>query len=565
MRIGKNTRMFLVAGGLTLAGAAIIGRLFFIQVVSHSYYAELALRQGTVVADSGTPRGRIYFSDADGTRLPAANTKSGHLLYIDPRKVTDAAALYESLEPFLKMTRDEFLSKAAKSADPFEAVAHKLDAADIEQVNLLGEAAAGIAPEEWRFYPLGAVASHVLGFVGFDGDAIVGRYGIERSQESVLTGSSSSDRGISGALFNWGRALFRASPARPDVVLTIEPEVQLTIEKELDALTEKWKPERAGIIVMDPQTGKILAMAARPNFDPNAYGAAPSLDVFTNPTIESVYELGSVFKPLTLAAAIDSGKITPETTYDDRGYVEIGGERIENFDGKGRGVVSMQTVLSESLNTGAVFVERTIGGLKLRDYFENLGLADRTEVELPGEVLGKLENLDSGSEFDYAAASFGQGVAVTPLAFLRAISVLANGGALVKPYIIDRITVEGGPDAETRPVIQLNILKPKTAETVTRMLVRVVDEALLDGALKNEHYSIAAKTGTAQIASPSGGYSDDYLHAFVGYGPAYDAKFAVFLFMLKPTGERYAARTLSRPFMNIMDFLLSYYRVPPDR
>ncbi|MBI2039133.1 MAG: penicillin-binding protein 2 [Candidatus Niyogibacteria bacterium] len=557
--------MVLVAGGLTLAGAVIVGRLFFIQVVSHSYYTALAGRQHAASADTDVRRGRIYFSSADGTHLPAAGTKSGYLLYIDPRKVADAETLYESLESFLEMPRDEFLSKAAKSSDPFEAIRHRLDEADVEQVKLLGEAAAGIAPEEWRWYPLGALASHVLGFVGFDSDRITGRYGIERSQESILAGATAPDSGLSGVFFDWGRTLFRA-PLQSDVILTIEPEAQFAIEKELDTLAEKWKPERAGIIVMDPQTGKILAMSARPNFDPNAYNEAPTLDVFANPLIESVYELGSVFKPLTLSAAMDLGKITPQTTYHDYGYVEIGGERIENFDGKGRGIVSMQQVLSESLNTGAVFAERTIGGLKLRDYFEALGLADRTDIELPGEVLGKLSNLDVGSEFDYAAAAFGQGIAVTPLAFLRAVSALANGGALVSPYIIDRVAVEGGPDRVTEPHIQKNVLKPSTAETMTRMLVRVVDEALLDGALKNEHYSIAAKTGTAQIASPSGGgYSDDYLHAFVGYGPAYDAKFAVFLFMAKPTGERYAARTLSRPFMNIMDFLLSYYRVPPDR
>lgn len=229
-------------------------------------------------------------------------------------------------------------------------------------------------------------------------------------------------------------------------------------------------------------------------------------------------------------------------------------------------MVTMQRVLNESLNTGAVFVMKEIGGAELHNYLERFGLADRTGIELPGEVLGKLSNLESGRAIEYATASFGQGIAVTPLAFLRAVSVLANGGHLVKPFIVERVIIDGVPDSITSPTIQKGIIKERTSEEITTMLVKTVDDALLNGILKNERYSIAAKTGTAQIPRTDGtGYSGDLLHSFFGYGPAYDAQFAVFLFLVRPQEERYASRTLARPFMEIMEFLLSYYNVPPDR
>ena len=338
------------------------------------------------------------------------------------------------------------------------------------------------------------------------------------------------------------------------------------MEKILDDAFVKWEAERAGAVVIDPQTGRIIAMAFRPTFDPNHYGAEKSLDVFINPAIEHVYELGSTFKPLTMAAGVDLGKVSPKTTYFDAGYLIINGRRIENYDGKGRGTVDMQTVLNESLNTGAVFAMRQIGVGPFKDYLYRFGLADKTGIELPGEVAGNLANLESGREIESATASFGQGVAVTPLAFLRAVSALANGGKLVRPFIIEKILFDGAPDAVTEPQIKEGSVKPQTSEEITRMLVKVVDEALVGGTLKNEHYSIAAKTGTAQLPSKSGpGYSDEYLHSFFGYAPAYNAKFAIVMFLVKPQGARYASQTLSEPFMETMKFLLNYYNVPPDR
>ncbi len=565
-----DNRLLIVCLILSAFGLTIVGRLFFLQVVSRSYYETLAERQHISSLDAGLRRGNIEMLDKNGGLFRVAAIKNGYLLYADPRKIDNAQMIYEELAKILPdMDREDFLKKAEKKDDPYEILKHKMDYDTAQKILSRGLPGIGVSPEEWRFYPAHELASHVLGFVGYKDDKIVGRYGIEYSQEDLLKGSENYLQGrrtLAGTFLDWGKKILPGVKSSAGVVLTVEPQVQLFLEKIMDQAYEKWKAELAGAVIMDPQTGRILAMAARPAFDPNFYNEVNSLKVFVNPVIEHIYELGSVFKPLTMAAAIDLGKISPETTYFDAGFLVINGKRIENYDGKGRGTVDMQHVLNESLNTGAVFAMRQIGPAALNDYFIRYGLSRKTNIELPGEVEGNLANLNSGREIEFATAAFGQGIAVTPLEFLRAVSVLANGGKLVKPFIIDRIIFDGAPDEKVEPQITEGIIKPETSEEITRMLVRVVDEALVGGVLKNARYSIAAKTGTAQMPNKSGpGYSDNYLHSFFGYAPAYDAKFAILMFLVSPSGARYASQTLSDPFMEMTEFLLNYYNVSPDR
>jgi len=326
----------------------------------------------------------------------------------------------------------------------------------------------------------------------------------------------------------------------------------------LEKILNQYSAESAGGIIMEPKTGKILAMAAKPDFDPNFYNKVEDHSLFSNPLVSGVFEMGSVMKPITLSIAIDRGSIKPETTYYDNGYLIIDKARIENYDGKARGKVDMQTVLNKSLNTGAVFAMRQLGRNNFRDYIADFGLGEKTGVNLPDEVKGNIASLNSPREIEFATASFGQGVAFTPVGFAAAFSALANGGYLVRPYIVET--------NENQPVIKRQVIKKETSEEITRMLVKVVDEALLEGTVKIKHYSAAAKTGTAQISQEDKrGYSEDYLHAFVGYAPAFDAKFLVFLYLKKPVGVQYASHSLTPAFMDIIQFLLTYYEVPPDR
>ena len=303
----------------------------------------------------------------------------------------------------------------------------------------------------------------------------------------------------------------------------------------------------------------------------NGFGKEKSSSVFLNPIVESLFEMGSIIKPLTMAAGLDAGVVLPTTTYDDKGFVVVDNSTIRNFDGKGRGVVPMQEVLDESLNTGAVYVMQKLGKDRFRDYMTRYGLGEETGIDLPGEVRGSLKNLDENAKnkrmVEYATAAFGQGISMTPIETARALAVLANQGKIVTPYVVKEIKYAVGFSRTTVTDEAKPILKPETSETITRMLVHVVDNSLLGGTVKMKNYSIAAKTGTAQMAREDGkGYYDDrYLHTFFGYFPAYNPRFIVFLYTQYPKEVKYAAYTLTEPFMNIAKFLINYYNIPPDR
>jgi cell division protein FtsI/penicillin-binding protein 2 len=352
-----------------------------------------------------------------------------------------------------------------------------------------------------------------------------------------------------------------------DVVLTIEPRVQATLEEALREALEKWGADSAGGLVLDPQTGAVIAMASLPSFDPNKYAEVENISYFRNPLISDIFELGSVVKPLTLAAAMDAGKINPTTTYFDKGYEILNGQRIENYDGKGRGWVDMQAVLNKSLNTGAIFAMQQLGKEQFRHYLQKYGLGQKTGIDLPQEVAGQLSNLSSSRDIEYATASFGHGIAISPLEFATAASSIANGGLIMRPYVVAKLAIDGGKDKITEALVERRALKQETSEEITRMLVEVVDDALLGGTVKMQHYSIAAKTGTAQLPKEGqlGYYEDKYLHSFFGYAPAFDPQFLIFLYLKNPHGMRYASRTLTDPFMDLTKFLINYYEIPPDR
>lgn len=562
--IGREriNRVFIV---LVLAGAAILGRFFFLQIVSGGYYKTLAERQ-RVSENSILPRrGNIYFQGKNGL-VTAADTKIGYSIYINPRVLSvngvNGEELYAKLNAIVQFDKDYFFNRLARALDPFEEVATRVSGETAELVRALNIDGVGVKPSEWRNYPAGKTASHVIGFLGYNGDKLEGRYGVERQFEDVLIGKfdGGASRGYFSSLYSSG-----APRVGDDVVLTVNVDVQIYLEKILTAAMGQYEAQSAAGIILEPATGKIIAMAAIPNFDPNNYQAEKNINLFVNPTIEHIYEFGSVFKTLTMAAALDKGVLTPETRYYDRGFLVLDGRRISNFDGKGRGEIDMQQVLNESLNTGAVFAMQKIGKENFYNYFVNFGLDTATAIELPGEVFGSLSNLDTTRDIEYATASYGQGVAITALEAARAFASLGNGGNLRRPYIVERIVRPGEPDVVTEPKSQGKVLKTETSETISRMLVTVVDKAFLGGTAKNPHYTIAAKTGTAYIPDERGKYSDEMIHSIFGYAPGFDPKFLVFLYIEKPRGVKYASHSLGQPLIDILHFLLNYYGVPPDR
>jgi stage V sporulation protein D (sporulation-specific penicillin-binding protein) len=569
MKDSFKTRVRVVYFFIFIFVLVLTARLFFMQVVKGYYYRDLANQQYVAPRDYYFDRGSIYFQKKDGNLIAAASVKSGFQLSINPQKIEDVENIYEKLSQIISIDKTDFLVRANKKNDPYETISHKIEDEAAQKIKALNLKGVNLYSESWRYYPAKNFASRILGFVGYDKDILSGRYGIEKFYDSILKRNEQNTFVNSfAALFTDIKGAVAGENQPGDVVLSIEPSVQAFLEKNLEKTMEKYKGEMVGGIIMNPKTGEILAMSAKPDFDPNNYGGNKNLSLFNNPLVENVYELGSIMKPITLAAAIDQGKITAETNYYDKGYVEMDKAKIQNFDNKSRGLSTMQDVLNYSINTGAVFAMQQLGKEQFGKYLVSSGLGEKTSVDLPGEVTGKISNvLNSPRDLEYATASFGQGIAVTPLEMTTALSSLANGGYLIKPYVTSKIQINGNKDKTTQPEIKRQVFKKETSEEMTRMLVNVFDKGLLGGTYKMDHYSIAAKTGTAQMAkSGGGGYEEgQYIHSFIGYFPAFDAKFFVFLFAIKPQGVSLASHSLTEPFIDITKFLINYYEVPPDR
>ena len=276
--------------------------------------------------------------------------------------------------------------------------------------------------------------------------------------------------------------------------------------------------------------------------------------------------MGSIVKPLVMAAAIDVGAVTPTTSYSDKGFVTIDGKTLNNFDKKGRGNnVTMQQVLNESLNTGMIFVEQKMGKVAFKEYLvDKYKLGEKTGIDLPGEVNGAVGSLRDNNDINYAAASFGQGIATSPINIVRGFATLANGGTMVTPHIAKTIIESSGTTTDIAYPEGARVLKPETVSTITNMLVQVVDDGYDRGL---SHYSVAAKTGTAQIARPDGGgyYTDRNLHSLIGYFPARNPRFVLYLFNVYPKGALFAIQTLGDPFFDMIQFMNNYYEIAPDR
>jgi cell division protein FtsI/penicillin-binding protein 2 len=548
----------------------LIAKLFDVQVIHKSLYTERADRQYATPIGDIFDRGTIFFSDKDGSVVAAATVADGFKVAINATEVTDPEALFTALHPYMTMDHDTFIAHASKKTDPYEEVATHLTQDQADAINTLNLPGVSIFKDNWRFYPGGTLASDELGFLAYKGNNIVGQYGLERYYDTTLS------KPVDDAYVNFFAEVFSniesqvagTSTQTGDIVTTIEPTTQHELETELQGALQTWHADQAGGIIMDPSTGEIYAMAALPDFDPNNFGQVKDVGVFRNPNVEDVTEFGSVIKPLVMAAALDQGVLTPQTTYDDKGFVIVNGKKINNFDKKGRGPgTTMQTVLDQSLNTGMVFVESKLGNDEFRTYMENYGIGTKTGIDLPNETSGLISNLNSPRDLEYANAAFGQGIALTPVEAIRAFASLANGGNLVTPHLVKQIRYDDGfSKTIDYPITKTGLIKQTTATTITDMLVHVF-ESYYNGADKFQHYSVATKTGTAQVAMPNGKgyYADEYTHSFFGYFPAYDPKFIVFLYLKNPKNVNYASQTLIGPFVDITKFLLGYYNVPPDR
>jgi cell division protein FtsI/penicillin-binding protein 2 len=568
MLLDSRKRITFLSIFIIIPTFVIVGRLYVIQVLRSGEFRRIADSQYVVKKSSIFDRGSIFFESKDGSEISAATLKTGYTVAVNPKLVKEPEDIVNALSGYISADDQSMLLKSTRKNSSYEVLARRVDEKAEKAIDALSIDGLAAYKERWREYPGNRLASHVLGFVGYkDENTIGGVYGLERFYEDVLSRNSLSTYANFFAQVFLGSDELSNGSEEGDIVTTIEPVVQSELQSALMLVQKKYSSDRTGGIVMNPKTGEIYAMAMTPDFDPNSYGSENNQSVFINPIVQSVFEMGSIVKPLAMAAGIDAGVVTPSTHYDDKGFVVVDGATISNFDHKGRGNIDMQRVLSESLNTGMAFVTGKLGNDRLARYFRSLGLGEKTGIDLPGEVLGLVKNLESPRDVEYVTASFGQGIAMTPIEITRALSALGNGGIIPTPHIVKRIEYVNGTVKKIEPKSERRVWSEKTSEDITNMLVNVADKALLGGTVKMEHYSMATKTGTAQMARESGGgyYDDRYLHSFFGYFPAYNPRFIVFLFTVYPKGVSYASHTLTEPYINLAKFLISYYNVPPDR
>lgn len=564
---------------IVLFGFVMITRLYFLQVVHGQSYSEKADRQYTNISVDTYDRGSIFFQNKSGDLISAASLESGYILAVNTKLIaTDTEMYYKKISNIIKIDVGTFYSKVSKVNDPYEVLATEVSESDIKKISDLNLPGLIISKENWRYYPGNSLAANVIGFTGYDdtGKYIEGRYGLEKYYDDNLKRDSTSiyTNAFAEIFSNINETLTQSEDREGDVVTSIDTEVQNYVEKIVKETNDKWGSKLTGAIVIDPKTGEIYSMAVSSTFDLNNFKKETNVNVFSNPLVSDAYEMGSIIKPLTMAAGIDDGDVTANTTYDDKGFAEFDGRTIYNFDKKGRGVVDMQSVLNNSLNTGAAFVMGKLGKDNFLKYIKAFGIGSETGIDLPAEAAGNisnlLNNLTNNKKIEYATASFGQGISMTPIITVRALSSLANGGKLLIPHVVKTIDYKVGLSKNISYINEAKqVIKKETSEEISRMLVNVVDQGASYKTVHMDNYSIAAKTGTAQIARSAkdggGYYSDRWLHSFFGYFPAYNPKFLVFLYTVEPQNVQYSSQTLTSPFSDIVKFLINYYQIPPDR
>lgn len=561
-------RIRFISFVIIMVALIMFARLYFVQVVHGESFAADAERQNINQNTISYDRGDIYFESRTGEIIPAAISRTGFTLSVNPKAINDPEEIYKRLNSILALDKTEFLAKTSDKSHVYEEIAKHLNTETADKIKTLNIYGVNVATDKWRFYPGGKLAANTIGFVAFNENELAGRYGLERYYEDVLKKDPS--KAYNNFFAEFFSSVKDSLSDRPkgegDIITSIEPSTQLFLENELKSVREKWSSDEAGGIIVDPMSGEIIAMAWSPSFDLNSFKES-EVRFFKNPLVENRYEMGSIVKSLTMAAGLDAGLVTASSTYYDAGFLFLNNKRISNYDNKGRGTVNMQEVLNQSLNTGAAYVAMKLGNEKFAEYLKNFSVGTETGIDLPNEGLGLIGNLNSKRDIEIVTASYGQGVAFTPIATVRALSVLANGGTLITPHLVKKIEYQNGLFKKMSFAPGKQVIKKETSNEITRMLVEVVDKALRQGTAKIPGYSVAAKTGTAQMADEGkAGYVEGkYLHSFFGYFPAYNPKFLVFLFHIYPKNVRYASETLTDPFLNITKFLINYYQIPPDR
>lgn len=563
-------RIYWIKGFFLLFFVAILLRLFYWQVIKAPFLQAQAEGQYFTDVKVEALRGNIYFSD---NSLLASSNPTFSLFGLPKtlskeQKVENAyklaKVLIEDGEDVDKLAHD-FIKKLEQDLYWVllkVSVSYQQKKA-IDDLKLFG---VGFDKSSSRFYPEGSSSAHILGFVGMDAKgANKGYFGLEGYYDGELKGLSGLIRHEKDALglpILIGNFLTSNAKNGKDLSLYIDRSVQYIVEQALRSGIEKYGAKSASAVVMDPKTGAILALASLPSYDPLHYFSFPK-EYYKNSIVADQYEPGSTFKVLVMAAALNEDLVKPDTKCDScAGPIEIGGFVIRTWDNKYRPDLTMKEVIIHSDNIGMVFVGKKLGIDKFYSYVSNFGFGSPTNIDLQDESTPQIRDKSGWREIDLATASFGQGIAVTPIQMITAVSAIANGGNLMEPHVVKEIKDNFG-NYEIKPKVIRQILKKSSAETLKEMMVAAVEEGEAKF-FKVKGFKIAGKTGTAQI--PVAGHYDTIhtIASFVGFAPSDDPKFVILVRYDEPTASIYGAETAAPTFFEISKQLFTYYKIAPS-
>jgi len=567
-RVGNGIarRLAIVVAVLAVAVLGLVFRLVDLQLVNHQDYREQAQAEHVSRVDILPRRGAIL----DRNGYPLAASVDAYDVLVDKHIWGDgdkARQPAEKLADLLNRPTDDVLADLDASISREVVVARGLDYQGSVAVEELGLPGVRLMRSSRRVYPEGNVAPALLGFLGRDN---FGLAGLEADYDHELGGAAGTlvyERDGRGNLIPVGEQKRVAAEPGADIILTIDRYMQHLVERELDATIKKHKASGGTIIIMDPRTGAILAMASRPSFDVTHLDLSDEgkADLYRNRAVTDLYEPGSVFKTITMAAALNEGLVSPQSTYVDEGVAHISGWTITNWDMGAHGVQTATQVLTKSLNTGAVWLSQLLEPDRFYDYVKRFGFGQLTGVGLSGEAPGQVRTADDDgwSEVDMATNSFGQGINVTPLQMITAISAIANDGRLMRPYVVQEVR-SGDESQVTQPTMVRQVITPETANTVTDMMEAVVDGITYIYAIDVPGYSVAGKTGTASISVPGGYKSDSYIASFAGFVPSDDPVLAMLVKIDEPKDVPWGSAVCAPVFARLASTILPYLKVPPD-
>ena len=567
--------------------------------------------------------GEDLMADIINERLPGIFVDSDRfMIYGDPTLIPESqlSLISKTLATYLDEAPSGIEAKLTRRQVRYVFLKNKLSPEASRAIEELGLKGVVLLPEHWRFYPEGGLASHLVGFINREN---TGQYGIEGYFNIELEGKKGAIYAESdpfGRQITVGDTKIVNAVDGDTIVLTIDRVVQKKIEEILAGSVEDFKADSGQIVIMNPFSGAIVAMANYPTFDPNIYTESYTLrtfdppdpekddgyysttpvfvkdergqyvsateedmanddiekyiyenrfgpGVFKNKIISEYYEPGSVFKPIVMSIAIDAKEVSPETTFDDEGPLHIDEFEIKNSDNQYHGISTMTEVLEKSLNTGMSWVAKQLGKRLMYKYLKDFGFGDYTNIRLEGETQGALDYYSHWSKAQLLTTSFGQGIVVTPLQMVAAWAALANGGKLMQPYIVDSI-IRDGEVVETEPEIIHRVISEEASSIITSMLVSTVRRGHARAA-DIPGYLIAGKTGTAQIAGKYGKYETgdgSTITSFAGYLPALEPQFVILVKFDRPRiGENTWGSTTAAPvFRQVAEFLIDYYHIEPN-